>query len=93
MSRKHAADASDTDHSRKPTDLRVRSPHLTGDDTMIYDKAADAIAASIEGDEITRCARTDDNISTLTVFCEDTVDGDNESEFWASDWRVHVARP
>lgn len=59
-----------------------------------YATAAAAIAASIEHNSITRCARTAENLEALNVACDDSADAD-EAEFWGeedgAEWRVHVA--
>lgn len=61
-----------------------------------YTTAAEAVAASAQSGEITRCELTAENLETLQVECDDSVEGD-EAEFWGEDdagneWRVHVAR-
>lgn len=60
-----------------------------------YATAAEAIEASAQHGDITRCANTPANLEALLVECDDNVEGD-ELEYWGVDddgdsWRVHVA--
>jgi hypothetical protein len=62
--------------------------------STIYATAEEAIVASAEHDEITRCKASETNRLTLLAACDDSADGE-EQEFWGSDndgnsWRVHI---
>ena len=63
----------------------------------IYTTAEEAIKASVESGEITRCETTQANLDDLRFESDDSSDGD-EYEFWGADeatgatWRVHAAR-
>jgi hypothetical protein len=56
-----------------------------------YSTAQEAIKASAESGEITRCEPTQENLDELRFESDDSADGD-EYEFWGADWRVHAAR-
>lgn len=62
--------------------------------STIYATAAEAIEDSAQGNTITRCANTAQNMEELHMLCSDDAEGD-ELEFWGEDdngneWRVHV---
>jgi hypothetical protein len=59
-----------------------------------YTTAAEAIERSISHDEIAYCEHTTENLESLMVECDDSVENGEVIEFWGEDdgqdWRVHV---
>lgn len=61
----------------------------------IHATAAEAVAASIINNRIAHCQNTEENMTDLLAWCDDSADS-AEHEFWGIDddgnhWRVHVA--
>jgi hypothetical protein len=50
----------------------------------------EAIKQSVERDEIVRLPFAQEDYDRLMAACDDHADSDIETEFWGTDWRVHM---